>query len=242
MTLSKSNLKVILLSITICYLTSCSKDNSPIVFSEVTEEEAAELIETSLQKSTGGLNEITKTYSEELTTDITLNESCDTAYEESFTYSYNTNSIQADYLTNWSYEMTCTDLDVPESVVFEASSAGNYTTTRIVSEDTMQTSASISGLQPSSQTLIFNGSFKREGAQEITINLNTRSLSSSLKVDFTNLIVDKSTYAITSGTGTASLMGINQNNSFSFEGTVVFNGNGSATLTLNGNSYQIDIN
>lgn len=242
MNLSKSNLKVILLLITTFYLTSCSKDNQPIVFNEVTEEDAVELIEASLQKSTGGLNETTKTYSEELATDITLNESCDTAYEESFTYSYNANSIQADYLTNWSYQMTCTDLDVPQSAVFEASSTGNYTTTRIVSEDAMETSARISGLQPSSLTLIFSGSFKREGAQKITTNFNIRNLSSSLRVDFTDLIVDKSTYAIISGTGTASLTGVNQNNSFLFEGSVVFNGNGSATLTINGNSYEININ
>ena len=80
MTLSKS----IVTAIVIQSLISCTNEEDMEIKNVVSEEEAVVLIESSLQKSTGGLNEMTNTFSEELTTDITLNELCGTLYEASF--------------------------------------------------------------------------------------------------------------------------------------------------------------
>jgi len=243
MTISKSIKTLSYLVITVFSLTSCTNDDDSIASETLTEEEAVELVEASLQKNTGGLNETTKTYSEDLTTDITLNEVCGILYEETFPYTYNGNFITANYIIVWSYQMSCNTLNIPETAEFNATSSGVYTTRRIESNDVSQSSLSVSGLQPTSDTYLFNGNFKREGNQQITLNQNTRSVNSTVSLEITNLTVDKENYEIISGNGTVELTGsTNQGNSFSFEGSIIFNGNGSATLTINGNGYEININ
>jgi hypothetical protein len=139
--------------------------------------------------------------------------------------------------------MSCTDLDTPETAEFNATSSGTYSTQKIESSDASQTSFSILGLESTSENYVFNGNFKRDGNQQITINQNTRSLNSAVYLEIVNLNVDKVNYEIISGSGTLTLTGkANQGNSFSFEGTLIFNGNETATLTLNGTSYEINLN
>ena len=238
MTLSKS----IVAAFVILSLVSCANEEDMEIKNVVSEEEAVVLIESSLQKSTGGLNEMTNTFSEELTTDITLNELCGTLYEASFNYNYNEAPILADYEIDWSYMMACNGLNVPQMVEFEASSVGSYSTSRINSNDVTNTVIAISGLQPSASSLLFSGFFNREGTQSITTNLNTRSLSSKFNADLVNVLIDKSNYSISSGGGTFILSGLSENIPFSFYGTIVFNGNGSVSLTVNENNYEININ
>ena len=142
----------------------------------------------------------------------------------------------------WSYMMACNGLNVPQMVEFEASSVGSYSTSRINSNDVTNTVIAISGLQPSASSLLFSGFFNREGTQSITTNLNTRSLSSKFNADLVNVLIDKSNYSISSGGGTFVLSGLSENIPFSFYGTIVFNGNGSVSLTVNENNYEININ
>lgn len=243
MTITESIKTLFFLTITTFFLTSCSKDDDTITSTEITDEEAVELVEASLQKSTGGLNETTKSYSEELTTDITLNELCDTLYEETFPYTFNGNFIEAEYNIDWSYQMNCNNLNIPETVEFDATSSGTYTTQRIESNDSSQASFNISGLQPTADAYVFNGNFKRDGNQKITINQKTKSINSALSIEITDITVEKVAYEIISGNGLLNLTGTtNEGNSFSFEGSIIFNGNGAATLTLNGNTYEISLN
>lgn len=185
---------------------------------------------------------MTSTFSEELTTNITLNELCGTLYEASFNYNYNEAPILADYAIDWSYMMACNGFNVPQMVDFEAGSVGSYSTSRINSSDVTNTAIAISGLQPSTSSLLFNGFFNREGTQSITTNLKTRSLSSKFNVYLADVLIDKSNYSISSGGGTFVLSGLSQNIPFSFNGSIVFNGNGSVTLTVNENDYEININ
>jgi hypothetical protein len=54
--------------------------------------------------------------------------------------------------------------------------------------------------------------------------------------------ISKSTYEIIAGEGTVTVTGENSGgNSFSFTGSIVFNGDGTATLTLNGTEYTINL-
>ncbi|EPR67062.1 hypothetical protein [Cyclobacterium qasimii] len=238
MTLSKS----IFTAIAIFSLISCTKEEDMEIKNEVSEEEVIVVIESSLQKSTGGLNEMTNTFSKELTTNITLNELCGNLYENSYNYNYNETPILADYDIDWSYMMACNSFNVPQMVAFEANSVGSYSTSRINSNDISIIDIDISGLQPSASTLLFSGIFNREGTQSITTNLKTRSLTSTFNVDLVDVVIDKSNYIISSGSGTFILSGLSQNIPFSFNGTIVFNGNGSVTLTVNENDYEININ
>ena len=224
-------------------MSSCSENDDNTVTPETTElseEEAVELIESSLQKSTGGFNDTSKTFSESLTTDITINEDCSVIYNDTYVVNYNESIVQASYTVDWSYEMTCNSIGIPQSVEFSSSTDGNYTTQHIISDDNSTSYFEILGLQPSSETMVLNGNYERNGMQELTI-VNTRSVTSILTLSLTDIVIDKSTSTITSGTASLTLTGTSQNASFLFEGSLIFNGNETATLIINENTYVINI-
>ncbi|MCR9174152.1 MAG: hypothetical protein NXI10_16765 [bacterium] len=219
-------------------LTSCSKDEPA---KEVTEEDAVELIEGSLQASTGGLDETVAKYSEDLVTEFVPNDNCGESYDTTYNFSYSGAISQADYTMTWGYVLNCNGF-VPSTADLSAMASGTYSTNRMTSNDNTDASLTVSGLEPSNEELNFNGSLQREGNQTITINSNTREITSTITVTLTDVQVDKSSYEILSGTGTALVNASNGTDSFSFNGSIVFNGGGSATLTLNGNTYTINLN
>jgi hypothetical protein len=220
---------------------SCSTNDDDIdTTSNLTEAEAVEIIETSLQKSTVGINDNTEKFSEELTTNITINLECETLYDDTFVASYDGENVQSSYTVDWSYEMSCNNLDIPQSVAFAFSTDGNYSSPHITSTDSSNGNFEINGLQPTASEMVLNGNFYRNGMQILTV-INERAVNSNLEIALTDIIIDKESHSITSGTGTVLLTGTTQNRTFTFEGSIVFNGNGSATILLNGNTYQINL-
>ncbi|MEM5564168.1 hypothetical protein WNY78_03590 [Psychroserpens sp. AS72] len=223
--------------------TSCSSNDDNTVTpktTELNEEEAVELIESSLRKSTAGFNDTSKTFSESLTADITINEDCSVIYNDTYVVNYEESIVQASYTVDWSYEMTCNSIGIPQSVTFSSSTDGNYSTQHIISNDYSTSNFDIIGLQPSSETMVLNGDYVRNGMQELNV-VNTRSVTSILTVTLTDIVIDKSTSNITSGTASLTLTGTSQNTNFSFEGSLIFNGDETATLTINENTYVINI-
>lgn len=237
MTITRSTFFSLTLIIGSTLFTSCSKEENK----EITEEDAVELIESSLQENTAGITETVGKYSEELITDYSINSNCSQSYDTTYTFSYSGIVTQADYTVNWGYLMNC-NLGIPTSVALNATSSGTYSTNRMNSNDNTSASLNVTGIEPSSATLFFSGDLTREGTQTITINSNTHEITSTITVTLTNLVVNKTTYQIESGSGTAILSANNGTDPFSFTGDIVFNGGGSATLTLNGNTYTINLN
>ena len=232
---------------TLMVTTSCNKDEDEAIViesseSEISEEEAVEIIEASLQAETGGLTETTKSTCEELDTEEDLESSCDVLYENTYPFSYDGPLVQASYTVIRSFEIACNGANVPQTAESTTETTGTYTTTTMSSNDTTASQLSISGLQPGATAYLVSGSYEREGTQTITLNQSSRDLSSTLSANLSNLVIDKSDYRIDSGEGTVELTTVNLNNVVTFEGSIVFNGNGEATLTLNGNTYIIVVN
>lgn len=237
MTITKSKLITLSLIIGSALLTSCSKEK----LKDVSVEDAVELIEASLQSSTAGVNETITKYSELLITDYGINDNCSQSYDTTYTFSYSGALTQANYTINWGYVLGC-NLGVPSSVIVDASSSGTYSTSKVKSNDNTSANLNITGVEPSSSTLNFSGDLNRNGSQTITINSNTQEVTSTITLNLTNLTVNKTSYEIESGTGTALVTANNGSDTFSFSGNIVFNGGGSATLTINGNTYTINLN
>ena len=65
-------------------------------------------------------------------------------------------------------------------------------------------------------------------------NLSTYSLN--------NIAVSKTTYNIVSGTASVVFNGVSSTgNQYTYDGTITFNGNNTATLVINGNTYTINL-
>lgn len=109
----------------------------------------------------------------------------------------------------------------------------------MASQDGAAHSFTLSGLNPGSSTYTYNGTYTRQGSQQSKIR-NQTAFSSTLQITASNVTLSKSTQEITGGTATVTVSGASTaGNSFSYPGQIVFHGNRSATLTLNGNTYPI---
>jgi uncharacterized protein YpmS len=216
--------------------TSCTKEETV----EMTEEEAVEIIETSLQKNSGGMVESIEAYTEKIVTD-TVNTLCAILYQDNFNFDFDSGAVVAAYTVDWSYEFACNNLNLPISAQFDLVAQGTYQSNRMNSADNMSGNLEVTGLALSSTDLVFDGNYSRAGTQDITTNFNSRSLNSTVSIAINSINISKSSYQIVSGSAEVVLTGNDQNNNFSYSGMVVFNGGGSATLTMNGNSYTINL-
>ncbi|WP_336069781.1 hypothetical protein [Mesoflavibacter sp. CH_XMU1404-2] len=238
----KSITALLFIALITLFLSSCSDDNESVEDTTISEEEAVDIIDDTLDEETGGLNELIQSFVEELLTDIVNNDVCGTLYQSSYPFDYSGDLVTADYDVAWNYELFCDTYNIPESVSFNAISTGNYDSVRIDSNDNSDLNVTIAGLSPLDSYLTLNGNFTRDGSQQLTTVLNTRNLTSTLNLDLTNVLIDSTSYQITSGTGNFTFSYTNLNNTYSYTGNMVFNGNGSITIIINGLTYTIDLN
>ena len=219
------------------FLISCSEDEGDSIIEElVTEEEAAEVIMKSVEAETAGL-----VVQVEEAASITVTNLIFCGYEGDTVFSYSNSSgsvVTYNYSFGWDYALECVGNGQPSAFTFNYTGSGNYDAPRIASNNIIAGGFTVNGLDAGSETFIFNLDYTEEGTQESKIrNKNTFSSISSLSSS--NITVDKSTYEIQSGTVAVEIGGDVSGNSFSYSGTLTFNGNRSATLVLNsGTTYD----
>ena len=231
-----TQLKTTILSIAILAsvsLSGCSKEKNK----EVTEEDAVEIIEASLKENSAGLSETVTKYTEALMGEF-INDNCSQNYDTTYNFSYLGALIESNYTITWGYVLSCSN-GLPSTINLNVTTQGTYSTNRVSSDDNSNTDFTITGLLPSATSLTYNGDITRSGSQTITINSNTREITSTINLSVSELSVNKTSYEIESGTAVATLSANNGSETFSFSGDIIFNGNGSATFTINGNSYTI---
>ena len=221
---------------------SCNKDSDDDSTPAVTEEEAVELVEASLSEESAGASATTAEYARAYEEEIEQNVQCNVGQQTSYNLTYNGNLAQANYHFEWDYLIACNSLSIPESATLNSSGNGTYSTNRLESDDASTFNASVTGLEPSVSAMTFNGNFERSGTQRLTTNQNTRSITSTFSTQLNDLVVSKADYQIDSGTGSFTLTGTNNEHQFSFAGTIEFTGNQTATVTINGSSYNISLN
>ena len=221
-------------------LSSCSKKDI-IANKELSADEAVEIISVALQSNTAGVTYSMEKYSEELTTDITINEICDSLYARTHQFDHNGTLVQSAYTINSSYEMTCIAGNIPQSVAVSYDTEGTFNSQRIGSDDSSVLTAQVNGLSPSETLLTLSGNYSRTGTQDLSL-VNSRSVSSTVELDLTAVEIDKEINRITYGEASVTLTGSTESVNFSFTGSIVFNGNEQATLILNNSTYIIDLN
>ena len=241
--MKKTNILSVLLLAFVAFSCNDNEDN-PLVESEqvITEEEAVELVESSLAEESAGLAKSSYDYTKSYEEGIAQNIQCDNTIQDDFNYTNNGTFAEVNYNFMWEYTISCNALSIPQSASLNVSGSGIYTTPKITSDDSSSLSAQLSGLQPTSSNIIYNGTYERSGTQQVTTNQVSKTITTEFNAAISDLTVTKSDYTVSSGSGTFTLSGTNDGESFSFEGSITFNGDGTATIVINGNAYTIDIN
>ena len=226
-------------------LAACNKDNedSPTLGSEISEEEAAIVIEGAVTAKTQGLGaemEDALFLADEYAEKSGGAGPCGEPFDSTLTRSIDNGNITASYTVNWGWLVNCNALQIPIAIDYQRSSTGDYETTRMASSDNASSNWAISNLIQGGN-YVLDGTYTRQGAQQSKVR-NQSSFSSSLLIEVDNLNIDKGTRRIQSGIAgfTLDITGPDGNTQ-TFEGDIVFNGDGSATIIINGNSYTVDL-
>jgi hypothetical protein len=232
--MKKMNIKTILaigLFIVIAILfSSCQKETG------ITEAEATDLIAMSLSSTSNGLN-----YRIAIDDSIVATDSISCGETKTFTnsimnpsgttstYTYNTSATQT---------LTCTST---QTLATSVNASGNFDAPRVAATDIVTGSWTLSGFEGASSTLIFNGNYKRSGTANSKV-IRQAAYSYELITTSSNIIYDKTSNKITTGTATVALNGsATFRGTFNYTASIEFLGNDLAKVIINGTVYTINL-
>lgn len=225
--------------------TACQQDTvDPTPEKEaITEEEAVDIVEGALSTQSSGITsdamdaaDIADEYAEKsgggspcgITFDSTVVRSTSNAY------------ITANYAFNWEWMVICNDLEIPVSLVFDRDMNGTYATNRMESDDQAVSGWTVDNLF-GGEPYVLNGSYERTGYQESLVG-ETRAFNSLVSIEIDDLVIDKDDHRIESGIASFTLTGeVVDGESFEITGDIIFLGDLSANLIINGNVYTIEL-
>ena len=223
-------------------LMACNKSDDDTA--TLSDEEVAAVLEGALMSSSGGITDeiadatqVAIRYTEK----TILGGDCGETFDSTVLRSVNNASITASYTTTWQWIINCNNLMVPISIDYDRTANGAYETARMISDDNSLSNWGIDNLLTGNAWTL-SGSYVRSGNQTSKVR-NRSSFVSELTISVNELAVSKSSLDIVSGAATFTLTGsVNGGSGFSYSGSIVFNGNGTATVTINGQAYVIDYN
>ena len=233
-------------------LSSCEKDgNNPEGEENITEEEAVDIIEAALIANTEGVSAevedaayIADEYSENFKDspeDRDPNSNpCEETFDSTIVRSINNANLTAEYSLNWIWSFTCNAASLPVSMDFASTSNGSFETQRLISNNASNSQWVVENLLTGTSYII-NGNYARTGTSESKIH-NQNTYGTTILIEVDDLHIDKSSRRITSGIANVSLTASSPDgNETTIEADIVFNGGGSATIIINGNSYTISL-
>ena len=244
------NMKTIRLTAIMCLLlgaiVSCNKGSGNQPSTSSTTDDAADLVTASLSSnSTSGTTTNTDDVTASVVAKVSVDSLCGTTWTDSVNRSANFGSAASfAYKATHTYTLDCATGSnglADDSVTVNSAFSGNYSYSVLTGSYSGTATWDISGLGHGSPTLSVSGEYKRSGTFTSKSD-PTFAGTHSVDIVLTNLLLVKPLRTIKSGTATFTITGNTiKRGSFSFTGTIVFNGEENATLTINGNIYLINL-
>lgn len=229
---------LLVLIITLLSLSSCGKKDE--IIAALSQSDAAEIIESNFQSNVGGLTTTIEDIAEQLILAVEEADLCDQPYIKTVEQAHQGAQFEGSYNSDITYTMTCSGImQNPQTAAVTVQSAASYVTPKISSDDNSGFSGVVSGLQ--GLQLMLEGTFESTGVQEVSIS-DPMMISSQIEINLSSLVIEKLSLSIIEGDGSFSFTGSTQDEVFEYEGTIIFNGDNSATLIINGEVHIIDWN
>jgi len=208
-------------------------------------DQAASLVTASLASNTDGAFNTMSDVSVETQAHVSIDSLCGTTWTDSLTRTRTTsqgNGVAYNYFAKYTYTLNCDS--VTKNGIYNGSSTstseykGSYTGPNLSSTNSGSSMIVIQGLGRGSNVYTVNGNYQRSGSYSSKTDTGTNSVT----IKLTNVILTKPFQFIKSGTATITVNGTSsKNGSFSYNGVLTFNTGNTATLTLNGTVYTIDL-
>lgn len=145
------------------------------------------------------------------------------------------------YKVKYSNIVNCNINNLPDNLNHTGTYNGTFEGPRLNVTSIGSTNYRIAGLTPTATAHVFNGDYKSTTHFKFRTDTTNRGTVNIL-VNAKDLIISKATHTIQSGKAMVIVTGSSTKKStFTFNGNLTFNNATSATLTLNGAEYAIDL-
>jgi hypothetical protein len=219
-------------------LTACRKDPEEII-ALLTNSEAAEIIETAVASKTAGFAMPVIDASQII--DAYLN-NCNVPGDTTLNKSKAAGAATYNYTFNMDWLVTCSNLNLPQSAQVDITANGAFSSLHWAGSDVTAGNLTYTGLDLQAPEYIINGSYDLEGDITGALRKATPSFNCLTTLQLVNLTISKTTYNITGGTGTATVVGNAANGETkTLTGELLFNSDGTLTVTVNGYTHTFPL-
>lgn len=218
--------------------TACRKDAEDIK-ALLSNSEAAEVLEIMITERTAGMTMPTidmAAIAESV--DYTCGVTGDTTY--TLTKSVGATTYSRNF--NLSWLVTCNNVNIPQSLDFDVNGSGTFSGLNWTGSTTATGEMAFTGLGVQATDYNASGSYQYTGTFTGDLRRTDPSVNCTANLTLTDLVINKSAQQITGGTGTATLTATSASGeSVTFNATIIFNGNGSVTVEVNGHSHTFQV-
>jgi hypothetical protein len=234
-------LQLCLLTLLILAAAACKKGELAAT-GNVSATEAADLVAASLSGNSSGFVSISDGASVRSQAQFDAHLACGSTRTDTVTKTSPTGApTMYNYGFGYSLTLNCNTGNLPDNVSGKANYRGVFSNPHVSSTNTGSAIFTLAGLTTNARAYVFNGSLLRSGSFASKSDTSNHG-SSHLDIEIHNLTLHKPDRAIASGTATVTISGIvPTKGNFSYNGTLVFNGDGTAKFTVNGAAYLIDL-
>jgi hypothetical protein len=149
-------------------------------------------------------------------------------------------TINYNYALGYYYTVNCNNT-VADNLTSHIVYNGSFDASNLAEVNKISSDMNLSALSGTGTTYSLNGNYQSDGTFN-TYDETQLSGNNDINIDIKDMVITKANRNIVSGTANVSVSGTVKNkNSFMYNGTVVFNGASSATLTLEGVSYSVNL-
>lgn len=237
------NVKFYVLILLLAAAVSCKKDGGVSLKGKanVSTDEAADMVAASVSSNFNGVAGVSGDVSVSAQVFAGAHLACGTVKSDSVSRSFNGSHVSYSYKLKYSYTVNCNADNVPDNLSSNLSYSGWYNGPHISSTNSGSSSFTVAGLTSSATSFAINGQYKRDGSFKSKVD-TTNAGSNSIDITVQSLVVTKLNHKIASGSASFTITGnVPKKGNFSYVGTIVFNGDGTAKLTVNGTIYIVDL-
>lgn len=224
-------------------LASCKKtDGLTGTTANVSISEAADMLSASLSSNSSGISSISydASYRSQGIFDSKL--ACGSVVKDTINRHNETGAPTTfNYRLAYAYTLNCNANNLPDNITGAVNYSGSYSGPHISSTNTGDWSFKVAGLSPTATSYVLNGTYARTGTFASKAD-TTNHGSSNVSVVLTNLKLTKPGRVIAGGTATFTITGsVPKKGAFSYTGTLLFNGDGTAKLSVNGTYFTVNL-
>jgi hypothetical protein len=232
---------LLLLGAAACNKSVSTKPNTTVTGS-VTTDDAADMVAGSLSSNSNGIASVAADATLNASVMYDLHLKCGTVRSDTISRQGGSGTpFSFSYKLTYNFMVDCNSSSQPDSLSSNLTYSGSYSGPNLSSSNSGSSIFGVGGLLPTDTAFVINGEYKRAGSFNSKADTADHG-NSNVDITVSGLKLKKPGRMIESGTATFNITGTGPHKgSFSFSGTIVFNADGTATVTVNGTIYTINL-